>query len=69
MIQVGGRGDSSWQDTVSTDMHLLRVDTRNVQNRVKWRAIGQPKAKQGVSGMEYHLTIAIKFRIAVNFHD
>ena len=37
-LVVGGR-PNTWQNTVSTNMHLLIVDAWDVHGRNKWRAI------------------------------
>ena len=39
-----GRPRKTWQNTVSADMRLLKVDTRDAHNQKKGRAIGLCKA-------------------------
>ena len=34
-----GRPRKTWQNTLSADMHLMKVDHRGIQDQMKWRAI------------------------------
>ena len=40
-----GRLRNTWQNTLSADMRLQKVDPRDGHDRKKWRAIGRLKAK------------------------
>ena len=42
-----GRPRKTWQNTVSADMRLLKVDPQDAHDRMKWSAIGWSKGKPG----------------------
>ena len=43
---------NTWQNTLSVDMRLLKVDPRDIHNRKKWMAIGWRKGNTAVSGTQ-----------------
>ena len=55
MYQVG-KSKKTWLHTVSADIHLVKVDTRDVQDRVKWGG-GLMTAKANPTVPANHLKI------------
>ena len=41
-----GRLNNTWQNTLSADMRLLKVDPRDIHDLEKWIAIGRRKANR-----------------------
>ena len=41
---------NTWQNNVSADMRLVKVDSGDIHERMKWTAIGQLKANPAMSG-------------------
>ena len=44
-----GRMKKTWQKTVSADMCLVKVEFQDVDNRMKWTAIGEHKANPSMA--------------------